>query len=374
MIGIRPFALERYFAQHEFSAAYILSASDCEPLSMKDLLETADEASRRLWEELKFGYTETLGLPALRKSVAGMYRGIDANHILVAAPEEGIYLSMQALLEPGDHIVCTFPGYQSLYELARALGCKVSLWKSEADRGWHFSLEKLSQLLGRDTKMVIVNFPHNPTGFLPTPDDFKGLVDLVHQQGAYLFSDEMYRFLEVDGAETLPAGCEIYDKALSLGGLSKSFGLPGLRIGWIATRDQAVLKRLSRLRDYTTICNSAPSEVLALMAVKAREGIVGRQKARIQRNLAVLDDFFDGHDEIFSWNRPRGGSVGFPRLSIPEGSDAFCRKLVKETGILLVPSSLFQYGDRHVRFGFGRENLPEVVGRLEEYLASYLKR
>jgi aspartate/methionine/tyrosine aminotransferase len=368
MMKIEPFALERYFARHEFSAGYLLSCSDCEPLSLAELLEMADTETMHLWEDLKFGYTETLGHPVLRESIAHIYKGIDPDDILVTVPEEGIFLTMQALLEPGDHVICTFPGYQSLYALARSMGCDVSMWKPEERAGWHFSADQLKNMLRDNTKLVVVNFPHNPTGFVPTADEYRSVVDLVRQGGAYLLSDEMYRFLEVDPGATLPAACELYDRAVSLFGLSKTFGLPGLRIGWVATRDREIIGRMSLFKDYTTICNSAPGEILGLIAVRSRETIIAGQQARIRRNMDVLEGFFEKHSRDFTWNRPLGGSVCFPRMRMFEDTFEFCEKLIRETGIMLVPSKMFQYGDHHVRIGFGRENLPEVIQRFADYL------
>jgi aspartate/methionine/tyrosine aminotransferase len=368
MIKIEPFALERYFARHEFSAEYLLSCSDCEALCLEELLEMADTETMRLWENLKFGYTETLGHPVLRESIASIYEGINADNILVTVPEEGIFLTMQALLEPGDQVICTFPGYQSLHELARSMGCRMTMWESEERSGWRFSVDHLENLIRDNTKLVVVNFPHNPTGFVPTRDEYASVVDLVRQRNAYLLSDEMYRFLEVEPGTTLPAGCELYDKAISLFGLSKTFGLPGLRIGWIATRDHDVIERMSLLKDYITICNSAPSEILGLIAVRSRERIIARHQVRIRKNMEVLDGFFAKHRKVFGWNRPLGGSVCFPRMLAFEDTFEFCEKLLRETGIMLVPSRLFQYGDHHVRMGFGRRNLPEAVERFSDYL------
>jgi aspartate/methionine/tyrosine aminotransferase len=362
------FALERYFDKHEFSARYLLSCSDCEPMALADLLDLADPDSRRQWERLTLAYTHTSGHPLLREAIAGIYPGIGAENILVMAPEEGIFLCMQTLLEPGDHVVCTFPGYQSLYELARAKGCEVSMWPLEEGEGWQLNLNRLDALLCPDTKLVVVNFPHNPTGFLPAGEQFQSLIDRVRRSGAYLFSDEMYRFLEFDAAARLPAACEVYEKAVSLGGLSKSFGLPGLRLGWLATRDDDPLARVKQLKDYTTICNSAPSEVLGLMALRARKTIIDGQRARLRRNLAALETFMQAHSEHFHWQRPSAGSVCFPRMRMVADTRRFCETLVQKTGIMLVPSSLFGCGDHHVRIGFGREDFPVVLERFGRYL------
>ena len=367
---LEPFFLERYFAKHEFSAKYLLSSSDCEALSMEELLESADAQSLGLWENLKLGYTDSSGHPVLRESIADIYKNVAADDILVVTPEEGIFLAMQALLRSGDHIICTFPGYQSLYELARSMGCDVSLWKPDEDRGWHFSLRQLENLIRDDTRMVVVNFPHNPTGYLPSHDGYTSLVDIVRRSGAYLFSDEMYRFLEFDREATLPAGCEVYRKAISLSGLSKSFGLPGLRIGWVATRDHNILKQMRLLKDYTTICSSAPSEILGIVAVRDRENIIARQMTRIRKNISILGDFFSKYSDCMCWNPPLGGSICFPRMSLTDDTSVFCETLIKETGIMLVPSNVFQYGNHHVRIGFGREDFPEIIERFSTFVDS----
>ncbi len=365
---IAPFQLERYFAKYEFSARYLLSSSDCEAVSMADLLAKADQETSQLWEELKLGYTESWGHPLLREAIADLYTDIEAKDVLVVVPEEGIFLSMHAMLKPGDHVVCTYPGYQSLHEVARSIGCELSTWVPDERRGWRFDVEDLAKLMRKDTRLVVVNFPHNPTGYLPSREDFETLVDIVRDHGTYLFSDEMYRYLEVDENTRLPAACDIYPLAYSLSGLSKAFGIPGLRIGWIATRDQEGLNQVSRLKDYTTICSSAPSELLAIIALRNRSLILDDQHTRLLRNLAVLDTFFQDYHDFFSWNRPLGGSICFPRMTKVENTYEFCERLVQDTGIMLAPSRAFLFGDHHVRVGFGRENMPVVLERFEEHL------
>jgi aspartate/methionine/tyrosine aminotransferase len=370
-MNIQPFALERYFAKHEFTARYLLCSSDCEAVGMQELLAMADEESARLWAELKLGYTETSGHPLLRQEIAGLYAGLGADDTLVMAPEEAIYLLMHALLEPGDHVVCTFPGYQSLYQVALSLGCQVSRWQPDERRGWHFDVEQLESLLQANTRLLVFNFPHNPTGAMPTRDEFERIVALARQRGIWLLSDEMYRYLEIEPGTTLPAACELYERAFSLFGLSKTFGMPGLRMGWLASRDAEALRRVAVLKDYTTICNSAPAEILALIALRNRETIIARQLRRLRHNLGALDDFFDRHVDQFKWNRPKGGSIGFVRMLAVGDSYQFCEQLVQESGILLAPSRLFDYGDQHVRIGFGRQNLPQVLERFEDYLAAW---
>jgi aspartate/methionine/tyrosine aminotransferase len=367
---IEPFELERYFAKHEFSAQYLLSSSDCESLKMSQLLAMADAETDRLWQELKLGYTESPGHPLLREAIAGMYGEIEAEEVLVVVPEEGIFLLMHALLKPGDHVICTFPGYQSLYEVARSIGCDVSTWEPDEDRGWRFDVEKLNEKMRPNTALVVVNFPHNPTGYVPQREDFESIVGLARRSGVYLLSDEMYRLLEIDEGVTLPAACEMYERAVSLSGMSKTYGLPGLRIGWLASRERQLLQRVGELKDYTTICSAAPSEILAVMALRRSSEIIRQQGERVRRNVRVLETFFGKHQDSFKWNRPVGGSVCFPRMLLVDDTSTFCEELIEATGIMVVPSTQFQFGRHHIRVGFGREDLPEVIDRFGRYLDS----
>lgn len=331
----------------------------------------ADEEMVRLWEGLKLGYTESWGHPLLREEIARLYPRIDETGVLTVVPEEGIFLLMHALLQPSDHVICTFPGYQSLYEVARSIGCQVSTWEPDENQGWKFHIDDLANKLRANTRLVVVNFPHNPTGYVPGKDEFSAIVNLIRDHGAYLLSDEMYRLLEVIPGTTLPVACDLYERAISLFGLSKSFGLPGLRTGWLVTQDQQVLERVSKLKDYTTICGSAPGELLAIIALRNMTNILDQQTARVRRNLAVLEAFISGHQDWFTWNRPLGGSLCFLRTLGVEDTSNFCEKLLEETGIMLAPSRIYQYGDHHVRVGFGRENLPQVLELFAEYLEQY---
>jgi aspartate/methionine/tyrosine aminotransferase len=363
-----PFALERYFARHEFSARYLLSSSDCEALGLNELLAFADENTRDLWDGLRLGYTESSGHPRLREAIAELYLGLADDDVLVLAPEEGIYLLMHALLRPGDHVVTTFPGYQSLYSLAEAIGCRVARWQPDEAAGWRFDLGDLTALLEPQTRLVVINFPHNPTGATLSEADFRALVALLQARGITLLSDEMYRYLEYMPASTLPAACALYDRAVSLGGLSKSFGLPGLRIGWLASRDQELLRRIQQLKDYTTICSSAPSEILALIALQNRQNILETQKKRASGTRARLVDFMNSYQHVFTWQPPAGSSVCFPRMKTVTDTLAFSDRCVQETGIMLVPSRMFHYGDRHLRIGFGRANFPQGLAAFGKYL------
>jgi aspartate/methionine/tyrosine aminotransferase len=365
---ILPFKLERYFAQYEFNTRYLLSSSDCDGLLMQSLLEMADGECRKLWDELRIGYTESLGHPLLRQEIAGLYTGIGLEDVLVIVPEEGIFIAMQSILKKGDHAICTFPGYQSLYQVAEDAGCEVTRWMPEEEHGWRFNPGFLESHIQENTRLVVFNFPHNPTGYLPTLEDYRRILQIAREHDLYIFSDEMYRLLELDAAERLPSACEEYEKAVSLFGMSKTFGMAGARIGWLATRDRELYAKLAAYKDYTTICSSAPSEILSIIALRNRDAIVAQHLAHVRSNLARLDEFFAEYADLFEWVRPRAGTIAFPRYKGKEGAYALCQRLVREAEIMLLPSTVYDYDDQHVRVGFGRENLPEGLEKLRQYL------
>lgn len=367
---IADFALERYFAQWEFHVRHVLCASDVEPLPMTELLATADDDTRHWWESLRLSYTESQGHPRLRAEIARLYETVGQDEIVTfTGAEEGIFIAMHALLSAGDHAVVMWPAYQSLHEVARSVGASVTLVPLDP-RSWSVDPEALLAAVRPNTRVLVVNLPHSPTGALTTSEVFNYLATETEKRGITLFSDEVYRLLELDEAARLPQGVDRGRRTLSLGVLSKAFALAGLRLGWIATHDASMRDRLVRLKDYTTICGSAPSEVLATMALRARESIVGRSRAIIAANVPLLDAFFARFPDRFSWVRPRAGSVAFPRLCSekPGEIDRFCARLVEREGVLLLPGSRFGHEGNHFRIGYGRADMPEALERLENYV------
>jgi len=368
-VRIADFALERFFARWEFAVRYLLCASDVEGYPMAELLALADPESRDLWERLRLGYAESTGHPLLRAEIASLYEGIGPDDVLVfAGAEEAIFCLSNVLLGPGDHAVVTWPGYQSLHEVGRAAGAVVTLHELREETGWDLDPERLIAALRPETRLVVVNAPHNPTGMLPTHEQWNRLTRELARRGIHLLADEVYRFLELDAADRLTAGADAFERGISLGVMSKSFAMAGLRIGWLATRDRDVLAPCAAFKDYTTICSSAPSEILALIGLRAREAVLARSRAIIDANMRLLDRFFADHDDRFTWVRPRGGSIGYPRLLDDEPIDAFAARLVEREGVLLLPGSQLGQPGNYFRIGFGREDLPAALARLEAFL------
>ena len=369
MNRIAPFKLERYFAKYEFSTRYLLSPSDCQSLSLQDILQMADPVEKQLWESLSLGYTESLGHPLLRERISTLYKSIVPDQVMVAAPEEGIFIAMNTILQPGDHVVAISPAYQSLHSVAQSLGCKLTLWRVELqDDHWVIDLDKLEKSITPQTRLLVVNFPHNPTGFLPSHKEFNRLIELAHRHDLFLFSDEMYRFLEHDPRDRLPSVCEVYKKGITMSGMSKTFAMPGARIGWLITQDVDLYRRWVVFKDYTTICSSAPSEILSIITLRNYVNVAERSRNIVNNNLGIAKKFFDQYPEIFQWIPPNAGSIAFPRLVLDTPADEFCLDLVQKKNVMITPASLFDFPGNHIRIGLGRTNFSEGLKFVEEYI------
>lgn len=362
-----PFKLERYFAKYEFNTEYLLCSSDCQSMTIGELLALEPDATDK-FQAHWLGYTESQGNLSLRRAICSLYDSIQPEQVLVCAgAEEAIFLFAQAMLEAGDHVIVHWPCYQSLAEVARSMGCEISLWKAREEKDWALDLDELCKLLRPNTKAILLNTPHNPTGYLMSPDDLGFVYRFVQEHGLLLFSDEVYRESEYNPSLRLPAACDQGDHAISLGVTSKTYGLAGLRIGWVATKNKKVYDRMAALKDYTTICNSAPSEYLAELALQHRQALIERNLGIIKHNLSVVDDFFVQYADRFTWVRPQAGSMAFPKY-LDGDIESFCDQLVRKQGVLLLPGTVYDDSEDHFRLGLGRANLPEAIGKLDDYL------
>ncbi|MEI6874860.1 MAG: aminotransferase class I/II-fold pyridoxal phosphate-dependent enzyme [Spirochaetota bacterium] len=384
MDTMRPFQLERFFSKYEFSAKHLLCASDCESMSVRELL--AFDAGREAGGaegllDLRLGYTETRGSPALRRDIAALYAegsrgGPGPEGIFVhAGAEEAVLNFCLATINPGDRVIVNEPAYQSLSELPRWRGAELDSWRVREDGSrWFLDPDELGRLLSKKTKAVIINLPHNPTGALATRGEFEAIVSHCRKAGVILFVDEVYRHLELKESRRLPPACEAYENGVSLNVLSKSAGLAGLRLGWLATRRADILEAVAVVKDYNSICASAPSEYLAGIAVRNFEAITAKNRRLCADNLALLEAFVARHPDFISWVPPEASSIGFPRLAgraeldFASDAEAMALRLLEDRGVLLLPGAYYGYDRRHFRIGYGRASMVEALVRLERWV------
>ena len=370
---MRDFALEVYFSKWEFAAKYNLAGSDGENMTLAQLLALAAPEDRAAFDAVGLGYTETFGAPALRAEIARTYDAVKPEHLLCfAGAEEGIYTAMRVLLNSDDHVIVVTPNYQAAETVPLGI-CEVTGVPLDIDRHWDLDLDLLRAALRPNTKLISINFPNNPTGKILPRASFDALVEICRSRGIWLFSDEVYRLIERDPALRLPQAADVYERGISLNVMSKAYGLAGLRIGWLACQDRATLVKFERYKHFLSICNSAPSEVLARIALKAREKILLRNRAVVRENLSILGEFFSDYAHLFDWREPDGGCVGFIRYKGAEGVEEFTRRLVEEAGVLFLPSSIYRSDLGPVpadclRVGFGRSHVPEGLAVLRQWL------
>ncbi|RZV34198.1 MAG: pyridoxal phosphate-dependent aminotransferase [Chromatiales bacterium] len=373
MTMLPDFRLETHFSKWEFRARYHMTASDAESMSMRDLLAMATPEEREEFEGLWLGYTETYGAPDLRETIATTFENRSADEVLCfAGASEGIFAANAVILDKDSHAIVVTPNYQSHETLPAAI-CEATGIPLDPNDGWSLDIDRVADAVRPNTKLVTINFPHNPTGAILPLDRYRALIELCRKHGIYILHDEIFHGLGPTGTAHLPFVADTYERGLSLNVMSKSYGLPGIRIGWIACADADVLSRMERMKHYLSICSSGPSERLTKIALNNRDEILARNCSIVDENLPKWDAFFARYPDLFDWYRPDGSCMAFPRYKGTEGVEEFTRALVEESGVLLLPSTIYRSAlgktpvDRF-RVGFGRKNLDEGLAAFDAHM------
>ena len=356
-------------SRHETHVRYDIAESGILPLSTAELLEFEPDdrrdATRERLLELPLGYSEARGTEELRTRLAATYANADAEQILVTTGAiEANFLLFNVLLEPGDHVIAPYPAYQQLYSVPRAIGCEVDLWHVGPSTGYRYDIDALARLLTPRTRVIVVNTPHNPTGAMLPPDDARRVYEMAESVGARVIGDEAYRWLAVpDGAPFAPPTIDLGPRGVSVGTLSKPFGLPGLRIGWIAASADLV-QRCWAMRDYITLSPGKLNDALACLALEHRDRIVARNREIISANLATASRWMSERQEFLSWTPPRGGLLALVKYDLPIDSLPLADRLAYDYSVMLAPGSAFGY-EHHLRLGIGQR--PDIFAKgLEE--------
>jgi aspartate/methionine/tyrosine aminotransferase len=325
---------------------------------MNDLLDFEPVAERAATLDrltaLPLGYSEARGTEALRSQLAATYARGDADHILVTTGAiEANFLLFNVLLDKGDHVIAPYPAYQQLYSVPRAIGCDVSLWHVGPETGYRYDLNALERLLTPRTRVIIINTPHNPTGAMMPPADARRVYEMAESVGATAIGDEAYRWLAVpDGEPFAPPMFDLGEHGISVGTLSKPFGLPGLRIGWIAGPPD-LINACWGLRDYITLSPGKLNDALAQLAMTHRDRIVDRNRRIITANLAAASQWMKDRAGMVSWTPPRGGLLALFKYDLPMLSLELADKLATDYSVMLAPGSAFGY-EHHLRLGIGQ--------------------
>lgn len=349
--------------------AGLLTSSEIEPYTLGELLELADEDSLALWEGMSLGYPSSQGHELLRAEIAALYETAAAPDVLVCAgADRAIAAAVGALVRPRDRVVLVEPVYGPLLATARAVGADVRLVTLAAEEDWRFDLSRFDEALGPRPRLAILNFPHNPTGSIPSAEVFTAAVRLVESRGGYVLSDEVYRSLEHDPRDRLPSALDLSDRALAIGVMSKAFAAPGLRIGWLAGRNRTLLARAAICRDRSGASTAAPSEILALAVLRAGDEVLARSGCIVARNLRAVEGFLARHRNVLECVAPRAGSVCYPLLHSSFSVERLAADLLARERFSLLTGAFFGSASNHFRLGLGRLDLPVALEALERTL------
>lgn len=278
-------------------------------------------------------------------------------------------MTMRALLKPGDEIVVQMPSYQSLFAVAGEIGCHITEYRLKFEEQWDIDLNKLRKTVTSRTKMLILNYPHNPTGACLTDAEMAEIVRICDERGVYLIADEAYRFLRQDARVSDASFADLYDRAVVLGSFSKTFASPGLRLGWVASRNQGMLERILEYRHFTSTCTNLPCQWIASELLEKRDAIIRRNNEIVRKNAALLEGFVKKYAELFAYVPPKGATMAYVKLLNGQSAMEFCMEILEYTGVLLVPSSVLEDSDEYLRVGLCRESFPECVRIIDTYLS-----
>lgn len=358
----RPFSLEDWFAKYELQCRINISESGILPIDFS-------------WFDvdlsgLKLNYSHMLGDLELREQIAREYPGVSPDQILVTTGcIEANFVAFASLVQPGDHIIVEHPNYQQLYEVPRALGGRVKLLRLRYEDSYKLNASALNEMITPKTKIIVISHPHNPTGSVINLETLKNIIEIVEDNHIYLLSDEIYRELSFTH-KPLPPAATLSDHAISNSSMSKLYGLPGLRIGWMVA-DKAIIDIAKEIRSYTTICNSTLSEHLSKLALKRKEELVTRAEKIAKTNLEIMRKWVGTREDV-DWIPPEGSLVTFPRFYRNVTSTELCKLLAENYKVFVAPGKCFDI-ENHFRIGFGwsteelREGLESVGSALDRF-------
>ncbi len=365
------YELARHQSQSASATRYALGASAPEPLRLGDLLTLATEDELKQWRDFSLGYTPSQGDIGLRETICAAYPGLGPDNIVVTAgAQEGIFISYHALLSAGDKALVITPAFEPLVIIPKAIGADVAKAPmTQRHDGWHFDINRWVDALTADTCIVSVNFPHNPTGQTVSKSDFAEMIAACRKNACWMLSDEVFRGLEHDVDDRLPTAASVYEKGISIGVVSKPFGLGGIRVGWVACRDVELLQRMLHIKRFLSICNGRADEILAGIALWHQEALLQAQRQRIATNLSLIHANRGRLLPRVQWCEPRAGCIAYPKVRGQESSVEFAKQLLGETGVNIVPGNCFLQDPAHFRIGFGRNDFPQAFELMLDWLA-----
>ena len=363
-----PFVMERWQSTYEHRVRFNLSESGVHPLSVMELLSLADRQPDTL--DVPLGYGQSNGSDELRSLIADLYPGAtEASVLVTTGGAEANFTAFWELMEPEASVAVMLPNYMQVPGLLESFGARIHPFHLVEENGWQPDLNELEKGLRDGTRFILVTNPNNPTGAVLDETSMSGIVGLADRHGAWILADEVYRGAELDGPET-PSFWGLHDRVLATNSLSKAYGLPGLRIGWVVGPAE-MMETLWGRKDYTTITPASLSDTLARVALEPdnRRKILARTRSILTNNLALLSSWMDGQEGRFRYRPPDAGAICYTRYGPSVNSSEFAETLRTEMDLLVVPGDHFGM-DRYLRLGFGLP-VPELEESLERLAAAF---
>lgn len=357
------FRQEEFFEDYEFSCELMLALSGAEPMTGVELSEIVGE---RPGLEREIGYTPSSGYPELRDAIAALNPPAERDNVMVTVGAiEALLILSNLLLDPGDEMVCLWPAYQPLYELANGAGASVRFVRLDQRDGFAIDLGAVEDAVGPRTKVVLLNVPHNPTGQTVPPDDLRELARRLAPLGVHLVVDEVFREMRSGHP---PSAWDGQDNLVVVGSMSKAYALPGLRIGWLVANPELVVKA-RQFRKYTSLNPGSRDQLWALAALEHRAQVLARTWALTEDGAELATRWLDDHPEDFELTAPAAGGIFFPRLRHDVPTLDFCAELVHDTGVLLAPGSVCYDSEGYLRLGVATPQLAAGLERLDGWLS-----
>ena len=370
------FELERWMTRWELDVDYDIAESGIYPLSLEELygLIGKEETTKLAGTIVKtrLGYSEARGTVGLRTAIANTFANASPDDVLVTTGAiEANFLIFNTLLKEGDHVVAVSPAYQQLLSVPKAITTNVSEWSVVQGEGFRYDLDALDSLVTPETRLIVINTPHNPTGAMLDQAGLELVLEIARRNDTWVLSDEAYRWLEHTNGERLPSPAhDLGDKVISVGTMSKPFGLPGLRVGWLVANPE-IVEACWGFRDYVTLSPSGISDAIARTAIEQRASILPRNEAIISENMISAKAWFKENADIVSWQPPRAGLLAMMRYNLEIPSLELADRLAKDVRVMLAPGSAFGL-EHHLRIGVGQrpDLFAEGLRRTAEYLRS----
>ncbi len=369
---VDTFLVEQFMDSYEMEVDFNIAETCVKPFILSEFLELMGKDDFfDGFKERQLTYGHINGSPELRQGIANLYETMKKENILISGGAIGAnFLTFYSLIEPNDQVVAIFPAYQQLYSTARSFGANVKLWKMKWEEQWEPNIDDLSSLVTKETKMIVINSPHNPTGFLFSNKLLKEIIEIAEEVDAYVLYDEAYKGLYLDEKDKVTSVVDKYNKGISTGSFSKGLSLTGLRLGWIAANEQ-IINEMVRHRQYTTISNGMIDDALGALGMKFVDRIYKRNTEIIKTNHQILSDWIK-NEPLIDWVPARAGSVAFLKLLVDIPTRDFCLDLIKEKSTFLVPGTCFEM-EGFLRIGFGNDTETLKIGltHLKEFLDKY---